>query len=250
MSLVDVFRGPGYLFRGFGMLTKPGIRRYAAGPIAAALVLYGAIAWISRTYFERLAATIEGYLPAWFLEWGHWILWILYIVLAGGILLVTFVLAVNLVGAPFNTLLAEAVELRLTGRRAPSVPLHLFLRRVPGIILTELKKLLYFAVWCVPFLIFFLIPPINVAAPFLWYLFCSWMFALTSADYAMDNDGVPFREMRRRLKENFALATGFGAAGFFLATVPIVNLFVMPAAVAGATIMWVERLRGPRLPPA
>jgi CysZ protein len=243
LSLGDVSAGAGYLWRGFGMIVQPGLRRYAVGPVAAGCVLFAGLVWLSRALFARLAGWMESFVPEWARVYLEWALWIVFAVAAGGLIVLTFVLLVNLVAAPFHSFLAEAVEARVSGRAPPQRPLHETILRLPIMILSELKKLLYFAMWACLFLIFFLVPILQVAAPFLWFLFCAWMFALGVTDYAMDNNHLPFREMRRRLRSRFWLATGFGAAGFFLATIPVVNLFVMPAAVAGATIMWVERLR-------
>ena len=38
------------------------------------------------------------------------------------------------------------------------------------------------------------------------------------------------------------LALGFGGAVMVATAIPLVNFLVIPAAVAGATVLWVERL--------
>jgi CysZ protein len=48
--------------------------------------------------------------------------------------------------------------------------------------------------------------------------------------------------MRATLRRRRALSLGFGAAAAGLTTIPILNFVVMPAAVAGATAMWVAEL--------
>lgn len=37
---------------------------------------------------------------------------------------------------------------------------------------------------------------------------------------------------------------GFGVIVYLMIAIPILNLIVMPAAVAGGTVFWVEKLRG------
>ena len=154
--------------------------------------------------------------------------------------LLCFSLVANLLASPFNGLLAEKVELHLTGR-----PLNggggwkkVLVTLVPTMI-DELRKLLFAALVATPFLILFLIPGINLAAPVLWFLYTASMLTLEYSDYPMGNHGLRFWEMPRRWHKNRALGLGFGAA---TAGLPVVNFIVMPSVVAGATAMWVDEL--------
>jgi CysZ protein len=90
---------------------------------------------------------------------------------------------------------------------------------------------------------------VNIAAPVVWMLFGAWMLAISYVDYPMGNHGLGFPEQRRRLRERRYLALGFGGAVMCALAVPVVNFLVIPAAVAGATALWVERLGAPRPPP-
>jgi len=77
----------------------------------------------------------------------------------------------------------------------------------------------------------------------LWVLFSSWMLALDYHDYPMGNHQLLFREQRGILRQNRSLALGFGFATLGATMIPIVNFFVIPAAVAGATALFVEHLK-------
>ena len=101
----------------------------------------------------------------------------------------------------------------------------------------------YFIAWSVPFLVLFIIPGVNLAAPILWFIFSAWMLALEYCDYPMGNHGIPFRDQRRLLRKHGLLNLGFGTATLVATSIPIVNLFAMPAAVAGATALWLENMR-------
>jgi len=59
----------------------------------------------------------------------------------------------------------------------------------------------------------------------------------------MGNHGIPFRDQRRLLRKHGLLNLGFGTATLVATSIPIVNLFAMPAAVAGATALWLENMR-------
>jgi CysZ protein len=93
--------------------------------------------------------------------------------------------------------------------------------------------------------VLFLIPVLYPVAPFLWLAFGAWMLALEYADYPMGNHGLRFPEQRRRLREQRLTSLGFGATALLLTMIPVVNFVAMPAAVAGATALWVQRFKRP-----
>ncbi len=69
------------------------------------------------------------------------------------------------------------------------------------------------------------------------------MLAVQYSDFPMGNHGLKFRDMRARLRKRRFLSIGFGAAAAGLTMIPILNFIAMPAAVAGATAMWVRELK-------
>jgi CysZ protein len=83
---------------------------------------------------------------------------------------------------------------------------------------------------------------VPVIGPLLWFLFSAWMLTLEYADFPMGNHGLKFRQMRSTLRRRGLLSFGFGATTAALTAIPVVNFIVMPAAVAGATLMWVREL--------
>lgn len=234
--------GAGYLLKGFPLIFQPGIRRYVVVPLAINVLLFSLLIWYGAGRFDRLIARL---LPAW-LDWLEWLLWPLFALAALIIVFYTFILLANLVGAPFNGLLAEAVERRLTGK-TPDGTFHwkALPRDLALTFLSELKKLSYFALRAVPLFILSLIPPLNAAAPLLWMVFSAWMLALEYADYPMGNHGLKFSEIRDRLRKKRTVALGFGAAATVLTLIPVVNFLAMPVAVSGATVLWVHEFADP-----
>jgi CysZ protein len=101
----------------------------------------------------------------------------------------------------------------------------------------------YFIAWAIPFLVLFLIPGVNLAAPVLWFIFSAWMLALEYADFPMGNHNIMFPQQRRTVAKKRFLNLGFGSAVSVATMTPILNFLVMPAAVAGATALWVEQLK-------
>ena len=155
-------------------------------------------------------------------------------------------LVANLVASPFNGLLAEKVAAKL---RHPTVEdswsLLSLLQSVPTSVLREVRKLLYFIPIGVVVWLISAFTPLAVIAPVLWFGFTAWTLALEYCDYQADNDQVKFSAMRSRVGERKTTAMGFGATVAIGTMLPVINLLVMPAAVCGATLLWVERLYRP-----
>lgn len=240
------FTGAAYLMRGLGLLNRPGVRRFVAIPLTINIVLFALLLWLAATQFggliEWLLPTLPDWMPDWLLEVLSWLLWLLFALSAVVLLFFGFTLLANLVAAPFNGFLAEAVERDLTGREPPGSGRGV-MAEVGVAVSGELAKLGYFASRGLPLLLLFMIPGLNLVAPVLWLLFGAWMLALEYADFPMGNYGLSFRQQRDKAREKRLLMLGFGGAVTVGTMVPLFNFIIMPAAVAGATALWVEQFR-------
>lgn len=236
--------GAAYLLRGLKLIMQPGLRRFVAIPLAINLVLFAGLIWFGASQFEALLDSVMPDLPDW-LQWAEWLFWLLFGISALLVLFFAFSLLANIVAAPFNGLLAEAVEIHLTGEQleGDSGWKKMLAELVPTFI-DELRKLLYLLAWTIPFLILFLIPGINIIAPFAWFAFMAWMLVLEYADYPMGNHGLRADEQKLCLRKKRLMSLGFGGAVSVATMIPVLNFLVMPAAVAGATAMWVEQFQG------
>ena len=232
--------GPAYLLRGLRLINQPGLRRFAVLPVCIALVIFVVLAWAAYAYFgvllDRLLPSGEG----WWATGLRAILWPLFFLAVVLVWYFGFTVTANLVAAPFNGLLAEKVEARLTGAAPAATNWRALLADLLPAMFNELRKLAYYLLWAVPLLILFLVPVINLAAPVLWGLFAAWMHYLEYLEYPMENHGIRFRAVRRRARRLKLGGLGFGAAVMFATLVPVLNLVVMPAP---ATALWVERLK-------
>ena len=230
-----------YLLRGFAIVIRPGIRAYVAVPLSINVVLFALLIYFGASW---LGGVVEYMLPDW-LDFLGWILvpvFVLAALIAG---FFAFNLVANLVAAPFNGLLAEAVERHLTGRSPPSGGgWRAFIAELVTTFAAEVRKLAYVAVRALPLLALFLIPGVNVVASIAWMVLGAWMLAVTYVDYPMANHGIGFAEVRRRLRGRRLLGLGFGGAVMAALAVPVLNFLVIPCAVAGATAMWVEQFDG------
>lgn len=231
-----------YLVRGFRLIAEPGMRRWVVIPMTINTLVFGVLIYLAYREFDQLVEHLNDTVPKW-LQWLDWLLWPLFVVAIILLLFYLFTVIANLFAAPFNGLLAAAVERRL-GHQAElpeklqsASALTLALRSLRS----ELDKFSYQLRWTIPLLVLFLIPGVNLFAPILWTLFSCWMFTLEYCGYSMDNRGIIAREQRILLRRRPLLALVFGASGIFALLIPGFNLLVMPAAVAGATALWHEQ---------
>ena len=239
----ELLKGFGYVLEGVRLIRLPGLRRFVLVPLLVNALLFTVLMFAAVSGFERLLDYLLGFLPDW-LHWLQYLLWPLFAVSILLILAYSFTVIANLLAAPFNGILAEAVEKHLTGQSLDQTgDWRALLKDIVPSLLSELQKLLYFALRALPLLLLFVIPGINLAAPILWTVFSAWMLTLEYADYPLANHGLKFREQRPRLRERRLMSLGFGLAVLGLMLIPIVNFLAMPAAVAGITALWVRELR-------
>ena len=114
---------------------------------------------------------------------------------------------------------------------------------LPRGILRELSKLIYYLPMAAFVLLISFIPVLNVVAPVLWFLLGAWMMSLQFLDYPMDNHMLSFADVKEAARARRLSSMGFGGVVALCTGIPVVNFFVVPAAVVGATLLWCEELR-------
>lgn len=235
--------GARYFFRGFTLALTPGIRRFVIIPLLINLVLMGSMIAMVLSQLNVWISHWLAYLPDW-LAWLSYLLWPL---LAITLLVVSsyfFSAVANSIAAPFNGLLAEHLEAKLTGNRPPNEGVIEIIKDLPRIFKRELQKLFYYLPKALGLLLLMWIPLLGqTIAPLLWFLFSAWMMSIQYCDYPFDNHRVSFPAMKATLRQNKGRTFSFGALVMFFTMIPILNLFVMPIAVCGATAMWVDKYR-------
>ncbi len=234
--------GMGYFFKGLSLITRKGVKRYVIIPLLINILLFAVAIAVTGAQLPLLIEWVAGLLPDW-LSWLSWLLLPMFILVVGLVAFFGFAVLGNLIAAPFNGLLAEAVEKRLTGQ-ALDAPRgwRSLARDMSASILSELRKLTYFVIRAIPLLILLLIPGINLIASVVWLLFSAWMLALEYSDFPMANHGLSFPRQREILRSRRFLSLGFGGALALVLVIPGLNFLLIPAGVAGATAMWVEQL--------
>tara|TARA_R110002073_G_scaffold84233_4_gene200936 strand:- start:2901 stop:3671 length:771 start_codon:yes stop_codon:yes gene_type:complete len=240
----DFIQGSRYLLSGFKLINQPGVRRFAYIPILINTLLFAGAIWLGINQFDYWMTQLT---PTWLPEWLSnalmWILWPLFAVLIVLIVFFTFSILANIVAAPFNGLLAEAVEKRLSNQAPPEQTLWQLIADSPRMIFNELRKLAYLLKWMIPLFILSWIPGLNLIAPLLWLFFSSWTLALDYHDYPMGNHLMGFKQQRELLRTERSLALGFGMTTLGATMIPVINFLIIPVAVAGATALYVGKLQ-------
>ncbi|WP_205781460.1 EI24 domain-containing protein [Planctomonas deserti] len=148
----------------------------------------------------------------------------------------TFVALTLLVGDPFYERIWRAVEKRLGG-----MPDELDQPFWPSVLRGAGDALRLLAATAALGILLFaggFIPVVGqTVIPVLAALVGGWFLAVELTSFAFEARGLRLRERRRVLGANRARAVGFGVATYLVFLVPLGAVIVMPAAVAGATLL-------------
>ena len=237
--ITKTLSGIHYLSRGFQLLAHPRLRLYVIIPLFINILLFIGFLAISIHFFQQLTQWVDTLLPSWLL-WLNWLLWIFFVFACFIVLAYTFTLAANIIAAPFNSLLAEKVQQLVTGKEVINTSLWTSIKDIPRSIGRIGLWLLYYLPRVAIALLLFFIPGINIIAPIVWFLFSGWAMAIQYIDYPMDNNHCSFKTMRKQLETKRLFNTGFGCSILIATMIPLVNFFIMPAAVISATLLWVD----------
>lgn len=226
---------------GLRLIRQPGLRRYVIMPLAINIIIFAVVLGYAFVLFETWIDAIIGQFPDW-ASFLYWLIWPLAVLAAVVFLMYGFTILANIIASPFNAVLSVKVEEQMVGR-LDDVPQIVWWRVIPRAIGRELAKIAYFLPRLIALLILTMIPFVNIIAPILLLLFGAWMMAVEYTDYAADNNEVGFRDLRRRLGANRLQSLLFGILVYVLIAIPVINLVLMPAAVAGGTVFWAKHLR-------
>ncbi|CAA0110492.1 Sulfate transporter CysZ [Halioglobus japonicus] len=235
----NIAHGAGYLTRGAKMLKHPSLRAFVIIPLLINILIFGSLITLGFGYISDLMDSMLGSIPSWlsFIQWILWPLIVITVSLISGYLFTTVAL---IIASPFNALLAEKAEELITGKPVDSLEgLGAALASVPRSVVRELLKLLYYIPMALLVLVLSFIPGVGAVA---WLLLGAWMMSIQFVDYPMDNHQRSFAEVKNACRSRRLSSLGFGAVVAVCTGIPLVNFFVVPAAVVGATLLWCEEL--------
>jgi CysZ protein len=237
---MNPFSGIRYLLKGLQLINSPGIRRFVVIPLLINTSIFIAAIWFGFSQIGEWIDLLMAKLPEW-LQWLSWIFYVLFGLICLLVIFFTFSLLANVVAAPFNDVLCTAVARKLAGNNVFShADDRPFIQTIIPAMLNEVKKLGYFVLWSIPFVILLLIPGINIIGSVLWFMFSAWMLNLEYLEYPMSQQNLDFSQQRNLIKKRKLLSLNYGSVVSAATLIPVLNFLVMPAAVAGATALWVD----------
>lgn len=233
------------LQQGVRMVLSPGLRRYVAVPIAISAVLYAVLFGVLYLYLPGWQSAIASYLPSW-LHWLAWLIWLLVMATTLVITYFTFAIVVAFLASPFYGVLAEKVEQQLGG--SGSQDDRNWRQMISDSVSREWQKLTFILPRMALLFAAGFIPGTQPFMPVAWVLLSSWCLAIQYLDYVMDNHHISFADMRKLLWTHKGQTLLFGVILTPLIMVPVLNLVIMPAAVAAGVILWHHHYRALQVP--
>ncbi|MFT7387955.1 MAG: CysZ protein [Candidatus Endobugula sp.] len=241
----NIISGLSYLSQGASLLLKPGMKRFVLIPFVANCIVFIILTMSLISHFSILQDWFTSLFPSW--SWISYLvtfltgLFIFFVLLIYGY---SFTLLTNIIAAPFYGRLAEKLEASICGE---SVPEESIINMTLRTLRREMVKLFYFIsrglLLLIGLLLLSFIPLLNLFVPLIALLWGTWVMTLQYIDYPADNHQMPFSRLRERLKQQRLSSIGFGGVIMVASMIPVINIFIMPIAVAGGTLFWINELR-------
>lgn len=235
--------GVEYFIKGWSLAFNLGIKRFIFLPLLANIVIMSALFY---WFFSAMTNMVDwglSFVPSWF-QWLSYIISFIIVLTLVILFCYFFSTVTNIIAAPFNGLLAEQVEAKLTGLPAPDTSWMSLLKDLPRVFYREMQKLINYLLWAIPILLTYFIPVVGqFITPIVWFLFTAWQINIQYADYAFDNHKINFHHMLALLRQDKMDNLTYGILVSLFTMVPLLNLIIMPIAVCGSTAMWVDRYR-------
>ena len=229
-----------YFILGFKMLWHPKLRHFVIIPLVINILLMMLLLFTGIHYFSIFIHAVQRHLPTW-LEWLVDILWGFFAVTYVLIISATFSILSNLISAPFNASLAAKVQQIMTGNNPlADDSFAATIADIPRCIGRAGKSILYYLPRALLCFILLFIPLLHLIVPIMWFIFNAWMMVIQYMDYPMDNNRRSFNQMLKQLRTKKGVSLHFGTSVLLGTMIPIINLIVMPAAVIGATLLWLD----------
>lgn len=242
MSPIAALRsGPACLIEGFRMLLRPGMRRFVILPLLGNIVI---LLLASFVLFYALDSALDRWLP----EGADWLRWLLFPLFAFAILvggLFTFSVLANLLLGPFLGLLASQVRRQLGVVDPPNADPRGFWAGLRADFAHEFRRLAYIALCLLGVFALGWIPILQLAAAPIGILVAAWLLMVEYSGHDSSIERMSLREQLAFLRQHRLAALGFGLTTMGALLVPVLNLALLPAAVAGATVWMHERRQAP-----
>ncbi|MEM8606474.1 MAG: EI24 domain-containing protein [Myxococcota bacterium] len=244
--------GIAYAFRGarFVYFQHPGLVRYWAFPILITALMVFFVFYGSASFYHDVGDTVWSWMPdSWKSATGfaatmvsavHWLLDFIVGLLLAVVGLVLVVVLSSIVAAPFNDALSEAVEGLLTGKPAPPFSFGRMVADIFRTVRIEVLKVLVYALVVGPlFLVSLFVPGLGQIVSIVGFALTAIYLGIDYVDWPAARRDWSVSDRVSFTRGRISAVAGFGTGVWVLLFIPLVNLFFMPAAVAGGTMLFV-----------
>lgn len=232
-------------WRGFLFLLKH--RRLlplAIVPVLINTVLFGLFFYFSLRYFHVWLDRLLPQSDKWYWLVLIYFLTLIVIVLLLLLIVFTFTVVANILASPFNDALSSRTEALVTGRPDETFSLPGLLKELGRTVIEELKKLGFYLLAVGAILILLLVPVIgSVLYTALMTVLTIFWLGLGFLDYAMARHQYRLGDKLRLGRTHLPAVMGYGLSIFLIVMVPVLNLALIPAAVVGGTLLFIEIVR-------
>lgn len=252
----DFLAGAGFLGRGIGMYSR-GPRLMVLGLLPALISAVVLVAAFVAAVFlvDDVVVLITPFADDWSTAARTTTRTVAGVAIVGGWILLSLLLYTALtltIGQPFYEAISKNIEDRYGG--VPGEIDVSFWRTLPRSLADSVRMLAFTAVFGVPLFLGGFIPIVGeTVVPVLGAALGGWVLALELTSVPFERRGLRLRDRRRTLRGRRGMALGFGMATFVCFLIPFGAVLLMPAAVAGATLLSRRLLEtppsAPPLPP-
>jgi CysZ protein len=236
----DFFSGIGIFFRGFKMYASdPGVIVLGMIPALIAGVLLIGLFVLLVVFIDSLSKDVTWFANGWSSGPRDLVELLAGISLLGIyslVAIVTFTSVTLAIGDPFYEKISERVDRRL-GYTTPAVDLPWY-REIVRSVGESIRTIALSAMIGIPLFAAGFIPVVGqTVVPVIGALFGGWFIAVELVGVPFARRGIRLAGRRKILKTRRPMAIGFGAAVFVCFLIPLGAILVMPAAVAGGTVL-------------
>ncbi len=244
-SLLDFPRGFFLVFRGTRLLMHhPRLLKYIIIPFLINVAVFSLSIFFGLHFFQDVVTRLLPQGDAWYWAVVFYALWTVAVLVTLVLVFFSFTVVGNLIASPFNELLSERTEELLLGKSAEEpFALGTFFRDMGRIWLVEIRKMAIFVLAMAALLLLNLLPLVgSLLYGFLSVLLTLFFLAWEYLGFVHERKRHTFREQRRYLMRRKGLVLGFASGVLLMLAIPFMQLFCIPLAVVGATLLWCEEL--------
>ena len=238
---VSLFSSLFYVVRGARFLWAHRVLwKFAAAPTVISAVLVGG----SYVLLYKLSVKISEFLDtsAWYSAALYYVTFALIATLMAVIFFFLFTRIASALAAPFNDVISRKTEELITGTpdEAP-FSVILLLKDSLRCLYHSLKILGIYLGLVVAGLLLLFIPGFGpILYSLVGALLSAYLFSFEYLSYPMDRRRFSWKEKKTFLRSRFRAVIGFGLGSVVMASIPLVNLLFIPAAVVGGTFLFLD----------